>query len=142
MHCETCGVSTQGTFRCGRCHAVRASVWILGTAVLAWVASIALFVVVSKVMYADIVSMYDGLGSAPPVPARIYFVLSEWLFPVVALVVSTTPFILFGLSRGKPRRLLTWSRRYAVTAFLGLGWAVLGVAQWYLSISTIIDKLS
>lgn len=110
-------------------------------AALAWAAGIALYLVVSRLMYPDIVKMFDGLGSEPPVPARLYFALSAWLFPVVAAVVVLAPILVATMGWRAPERLRAWSRRYALTAILGVGWGFLGVSAWYLCVTGIINVL-
>ena len=141
MHCDKCGVKSQGGFRCRGCRAVLGWAWILGMAALAWAAGVALYLVMSRLMYPDIVKMFDGLGSEPPVPARLYFVLSGWLFPVVAALVVLVPILIASLGRKTPERLRVWARRYALTAIAGVGWGLLGVAAWYICVTGIINVL-
>ena len=141
MHCDKCGVKFRGGVRCGGCRALAAWVWILGMAGLAWAAGIALYLVVSRLMYPDMVKMFDGLGSEPPLPSRLYFVLSSWVFPLLATLALGVPVLVVAMGRNTPERLRVWSRRYALTAVLGVGWGLLGVAAWYLCVTGIINVL-
>jgi type II secretory pathway component PulF len=108
---------------------------------LAWTVSIALYLVVSRLMFPDVAKMFDGLGAQPPLPARVYFVLSAWVFPVVAAVVLGVPIMVAAMGKRTPERLQVWSRRYALTAILGVGWGLLAVSAWYLCVSNIISAL-
>lgn len=139
MYCEKCGSEARGRFRCGKCAALFGSVWVLAMAVAAWAGAFALFLVVSKAMYPDVVKMFDGLGMQPPLPSRVYFALSALALPVIAAAVTVALLVI--LARSGPR-LPIWSRRYALAAVGGLGWGLLAVALWWLCIADIIHKLS
>jgi hypothetical protein len=108
---------------------------------LGWAAGLALYLVVSRLMYPDIVKMFDGLASQPPVPARLYFVLSGWGFPIIATLAVGAPILVVAMGWNTGERLRVWSRRYALTAVLGVGWGVLGGSAWYLCVSGIINVL-
>jgi hypothetical protein len=121
---------------------VLGSAWILGLGLLAWSASLALFLVLSGLVYGEIEKMYGGLGSQPPVLARLYFAASRLLWPAAALVALAGPAGAIAAGRNQPARSRAWSRRYALSSVLGVGWALLGVAAWYLCVTSIIAVLS
>jgi hypothetical protein len=141
MHCDACGVEAQGGLRCRECHAIAAWAMILGMATIAWAVSIALYLVVSRVMFADIARMFAGLGAQLPLAARIYFALSAQIFPAVIAGAAGAPLIVAGMGQRAPERLHIWARRYALTAILGVAWGLLGVAAWYLCFSSVITSL-
>jgi len=92
-------------------------------------------------MFPDVAKLFAGLGTEPPLPARLYFVLSARVFPAVAALVAVAPIVVMTAGRNVPGRLYVWSRRWALSAILGVGWALLGVAVWYLCVAHIIDAL-
>jgi hypothetical protein len=124
-------MKAQGEPRCGGCHAIAAWVWILGVSTVAWAGSIALYVMVSRLMFPDVARVFAALGADLPLPARIYLVVSAWLLPAVIFGVVGAPIVAAIMGQRAPDRLRTWARRYALSVIFGVAWGLLGVAAWY-----------
>jgi hypothetical protein len=141
MYCEVCGAHAQGIARCPECRATAASVWILAMAGLGWAASLALLLVVGIELIGNVQHMWARLGATLPFSVRLHLALGRWLFPVVAPLAMAAPIIIGIAGRRAPARFLTWTRRYASTAVLGLAWALMGVYQWYVAMTSLITHL-
>jgi hypothetical protein len=121
---------------------VTTSCWLACTALLVWMIALALYWSVSQVMYADLARIYAGLGSQTPLPARLYFALSDPAsYPVAAVALLSFP-AMFAANRENAGRLRVWAFRYALSAGLGGAWAALGLAAWWLTVKSIISTLS
>ena len=141
MHCEVCGVRADRSLRCPSCRATVASVWILAMAGLAWAASLVIFLVLSEVVFVYVGDQYARLGAALPFSVRVYVALGRWAFPVAAPLSMTAPIILAVAGRSNPGRFLTWTRRYALSAILGVAWALMGVYQCHVAVTSDLSRL-
>jgi hypothetical protein len=140
--CDACGTALAAVIRCTRCRTVTTSCWLACTALLGWLSALALYWSVSQVMYADIARIYAGLGSQTPLPARLYFAVSDPAsYPIAAVALLSFPALL-AASRENAGRLRVWARCFALSAGLGWAWAALGLVAWWLSVKSIISTLS
>jgi hypothetical protein len=128
-------------FRCGRCGAATASVWLLGTAGALWAASLLAYGIGRFFVFAELARLYEGLGSAPPPAARAYFGLSDLLLYGVAAVALLGPALILLVWRAEPAGAWRWARRYAVSAVLSLVWVSLGAAVYYLAVTSLASRL-
>jgi hypothetical protein len=143
LHCNACGaVQSDRGVRCSKCGVVSNIWWILGLALALWFVSLMAYFAGRFFAYADFERLYSGLGSAPPLPSRVYFALSDFLGVPVAAVALIAPAVLFLTSRSAPRRLWMWTRRYAITAIVSATWILLGAAAVYLAMSALARSLS
>ncbi len=133
MHCVRCGATSVGLAGCNECRTPSASGWLLATAVLLWIAALAIDAVDRVLLYGQIERAFAGLGAAPPAPARIYFALAHWLRYPVMVVALVAPLVIAG--RARQLDAWRWSRRYACAAALAFGWAVLGLVLCYVAAS-------
>lgn len=139
MHCDRCGHETKGLAACAGCHAVPAALWLLATSLLLWVAALTLDAVDRVVLYQQLAKVYEGLGTRPPAPAPLYFAVAGYV-RYLALAWAVAAPLAIAL-RAHALDVTKWTRRYANSAALGFGWALVGLALCYYAASSFQKAL-
>jgi hypothetical protein len=107
-------------------------------ATLVWMTSLVLVQVLDWGAFRMIAGHWARLGALLPFGVRLHIALARWTLPVVASLAMAAPIIVGLAGRGKPHRMRTWTRRYALTAIGGFVWALVAVYQLHVAMSSLI----